>query len=94
MPTPPAAPAAPVVPTPPVAPVVPTPPAAPVVPVQAITAAEATKEMIGAMMAQKIDGPPINAICAAHGVPSFLALQQHPDKIAAVMAAFREKVPA
>ena len=70
------------------------PPAAPVVPVQAITAAEATKEMIGAMMAQKIDGPSINAICAAHGVPSFLALQQHPDKIGAVMAAFREKVPA
>ena len=89
--------AAPAVPTPPAALVVPTVPVAPVVPtppVQAITAAEATKEMIGAMMAQKIDGPSINAICAAHGVPSFLALQQHPDKIAAVMAAFREKVPA
>lgn len=91
-----AAPAVPVAPVVPVAQVVPAPPVpvAQVVPVQAITAAEATKEMIGAMMAQKIDGPSINAICAAHGVPSFLALQQHPDKIAAVMAAFREKVPA
>jgi hypothetical protein len=90
--------AAPVVPTPPAVPaaatpVVPTPPV-PASVAPTLTAADVTKEMIGAMMAQKIDGPSINALCAAHGVPSFLALQQHPDKIAAVMAAFREKVPA
>jgi hypothetical protein len=86
VPTPPVVPAAPAVPTPPVV------PAAPVV--SAVTVPELTQALMAAMMAQKIDGLAINALCQRHGVPNIVALSQHADKAAAIMADFRATVPA
>ena len=88
-----AAPAVPAVPTPP-APVAPAVPA-PVVPaVPAVTVPELTQALMAAMTAQKIDGLAINALCQRHGVPNIVALSQHADKAAAIMADFRATVPA
>lgn len=86
VPTPPVVPAAPAVPTPPVV------PAAPVV--SAVTVPELTQALMAAMMAQKIDGLAINALCQRHGVPNIVALSQHADKAAAIMADFRATVLA
>jgi hypothetical protein len=82
-----AAPAVPAVPTPPVPA-----PVAPAVP--AVTVPELTQALMAAMMAQKIDGLAINALCQRHGVPNIVALSQHADKAAAIMADFRATVPA
>jgi hypothetical protein len=59
-----------------------------------VTVPELTQALMAAMMAQKIDGLAINALCQRHGVPNIVALSQHADKAAAIMADFRATVPA
>lgn len=80
---------------------VPMPPAAPapvpMLPVPApvtVTPQDLVQAFMAALMAQKIDGAAINSLCAKHGVPNMVALPQHADKVAVIMADFRVLVPA
>lgn len=94
VPTPPAVPTQLVVPAAPAMPTPPAVPAVPAVPAATVTVPELTQALMAAMMAQKIDGLAINALCQRHGVPNIVALSQHADKAAAIMADFRATVPA